>query len=1632
MLTPEQAQERLKSVHTPDAKDRRSQRVHALPAHLREAMGYCSEETDLWGLQWRGRLDAEERMAQELDALRPGEREMVFAALQPHLAPWMERAWQWATRQPYQISFFRKAYRTPHNRELSAFARGEWLWRFTVGFDAYEPDLMWVAAWAPHVQRPYVEETAVPLLAAAIDSGSKIGDEVFDVLVASVRGEHEVGCIGRHAIGALLAASRPEGWELIERLLLSAQREEGLRQTILECVDLAHPTAFRRMLGLIVENELARFSAVTRALNVWLNYSWDSTSVRTVNDTIVRLLSMLEQPDAREQALAGTDAELAFLALWAYAHEDAVSAIPRAARLLHDPNVEKRFAAATLLASLGLSHAAQALIPAVDDADLRVAICAFSAFVEGFAKDAPHNDLFDRLTRLLPRLPRRKTTTQPILWPWTSFTIDRFSAGRALTIAAASRPARDLFPHLDHLDPAMRTRLAARLKETKTWNAEMQAVLIRLCGDASKMVRDKAIEALADCQLGTDDQEALESLLTRRADDLRRGVLGVLAKQNDDAVLASADRLLASRDEPMRLGGIELLRLLVEAHRCSGQVQERLAALRDRTTLSAAEKNALQALEATPPRADALENALGLMDPAQRTPPHVPQPQDIEFFTPAACECVKSLDALIHQHREASIREPEAGQPGEDLLLGDAHHHFPDALCRYARDDTSVELPLRDTWERWWRERPAELRDRDGLELLRGLVVLNDAIASKQNRGQVFPHRLFATKRRVGKAPVVQYEKVVERLLWWLLKLHPPQGGTDFVLDATEFSFAAVPREELERQIDPGDYRRCDWRHYSLYVGWLLAVRSWRRIAPDQWSPQQHGRFWRLLRWRDEPGTPVHRVRPDLEDMLCAYEAGAVTEADLYDRLLGPRDHWGAQIGELRYLSTRMQPPELKRCPTLARVVDRCRKRILEVELERGETPTVATDAALSLSYIEGAETLVRLAQVLGKRNLIRGYTGFDGSVSGTFSHLIRVCCPVPDDTPEAFAAAARAARIPERRLCEIAVYAPQWGHFIEHALAAPGLADAVWWIHAHTKDTYWRVEQGIRDLWVAEASRRTPLSGADLLDGAVDVAWFRRVFDQVGDTWWNTLHESAKYASGGNGHTRARLFAEAMLGRVSKAELMQRITGKRNQDAVRALGLLPLAEGKAAEADVLDRYKAIQEFLRGSRKFGSQRQASEKRAAAIGLDNLARTAGYPDPLRLQWAMETAALADLADGPVSVEADGVTVSLTITDDGTPELAVRRGERKLKAIPPAVKKKHASVAELAGRMTDLRRQISRIRNSLEQSMCRGDAFSGTELRGLFRHPLIAPMLSRLVLIGEGILGYPVDGGQALRDHAGRLEPVRPTEQLRMAHPHDLLKTEQWHLWQRECFLAERVQPFKQIFRELYVLTSTEQDEGVRSSRYAGHQVHPQQALALLGTRGWVHHPDVGVHRTFHAEGLTACILFENYFYTPGEVEGLTVDAVCFRPRDSWETHPLEKIPPRLFSEAMRDVDLMVSVAHRAGVDPEASASTVEMRSALIRETCAVLSLDNVRVKDRHALVNGTLASYTVHLGSAVVHRQPGGHLCIVPVHAQHRGRLFLPFADDDPKTAEVTSKVLLLARDSEIRDPSILEQIRHPQ
>ena len=154
----------------------------------------------------------------------------------------------------------------------------------------------------------------------------------------------------------------------------------------------------------------------------------------------------------------------------------------------------------------------------------------------------------------------------------------------------------------------------------------------------------------------------------------------------------------------------------------------------------------------------------------------------------------------------------------------------------------------------------------------------------------------------------------------------------------------------------------------------------------------------------------------------------------------------------------------------------------------------------------------------------------------------------------------------------------------------------------------------------------------------------------------------------------------------------------------------------------------------------------------AIGLANLARTAGYRDPQRLQWAMEQQAVADLARGPVVLARGDVTLTLAVDADGVPSLSVEKKGKPVKTLPAALKK-DAEVEALKSRLQELKRQRSRVRDALEDAMCRGDRFTSSELRTLLAHPILAPSLSRLVFVAEGTAGYLADAGRTLVDHAG---------------------------------------------------------------------------------------------------------------------------------------------------------------------------------------------------------------------------------------------------------------------------------------
>jgi Family of unknown function (DUF5724)/Domain of unknown function (DUF4132) len=881
----------------------------------------------------------------------------------------------------------------------------------------------------------------------------------------------------------------------------------------------------------------------------------------------------------------------------------------------------------------------------------------------------------------------------------------------------------------------------------------------------------------------------------------------------------------------------------------------------------------------------------------------------------------------------------------------------------------------------------------------------------------------------------LRYPDLVIGVISWLIYLHELPQKIDFSLNLLATVLSSLDPNELAQKIATVPTAQAgNFWDVEFFVD---AVKDFSRL-PGETSKADFQRRWDMISWMDV-SIWHHLTRwgqtTTIEDVSIAHHHKLASQADIIYYLIG--DRFGQDIpdsptiveairsdfSDFRSL-TQFKPYGVPYPPAI-KAAKLCRDRILEIECQRGDLPTAATTAALCIGAVEGIPTVVKLLQALETAGLKRTSGWGDKGKGATISHLMQYSFPLLGETPVEFARQVRAAKISAEKLIQFAFFAPQWVNYIQHSIDIPGFADGVWWIQAHTKDS--SVPADARDVYIAQIGERTPLSEESLRDGAVDVEWFHHAYATLGAANWKRFDGAAQYACSGAGHQRAKQFASAMLGELDRKELIDRIVKKRHQDSVRALGLCPLDTGKKREPDILNRYQIYQEFLRTSKQFGSQRRASEKLCVEIGMENLARTAGFADPQRLQWAMEAVAIADLVEKPQVVTVEDTTIALSITAQGTPAVTITKAEKTLKAVPAKLKK-NPEIEALLDRKQDIVKQASRMRISLEQAMDRGDAFTSTELQQLAQHPVLAPMLRQLVLIADTPnpdIGYLQANGTELVNPHGTVKIT--ADKLRIAHPHDLLTTKSWHRWQAECFASERQQPFKQVFRELYVVTTGEQTK-TGSKRYEGHQVNPRQAIALFGQRGWLSSIGEGVRRTFHQAGIIATVSFANGYYTPMDVEGLTIDRLNFYKRDDSKSIPLADIPPRIFSEVMRDLDLVVSVAHIGGVDPEASASTVEMRSSILRETCRLMKLNNIQIQGSHALITGEIGTYSVHLGSAIVHRQPGGSICILPVSSQHRGRLFLPFVDDDPKTAEIMSKVLLLAKDKEIQDPTILEQI----
>ena len=1281
------------------------------------------------------------------------------------------------------------------------------------------------------------------------------------------------------------------------------------------------------------------------------------------------------------------------------------------------------------------------------------------------------------LKEILKRTPKKGLTISPCIFPWYQVSMSQSDLAERLCLIAWMLQDEALLDEAAGFIPLIgqgagysyygaSRAAAARLLLYRPTTAVRKKILFELLHNPEEYTNQEACRLAEDMELTQEDYIQIEKNLKYKKG--RKGTLALLRKQDKKALASSIIRLLDEKSEECHMGALDLaLKLKKEDAGCFEEVIPSLRAVsepsgREQVLLKEllGEESAAQNILDTP--------GYGMYDVEKDW---VLPPVDadgskasglFEFGEQACSNVCRELDKLI---KENASRAYKTAWDQEELLGNDLK------ASRYIHGDPDAEpldeYPFPELWKEFYETHirtPKLLLEVELYQqccLQRGLYEQNRKLYK-----QVFGSGFTKKPPFQNLLPVISYGRQVRTVISALFLQYVPAdlkaqfalcGMAKFlsVLDTSNDIFS-VSEKRWNGEVVTYTRRTAELPVFAEMIRWLSDAeeKDWGsafslRFRLGQYYLRQADRE----KDRQYSYSSSNRCYLGLSDYVACYirgfwdkdlfykavftflELGILLEAvstveqkgavsSRYARVYALNSFFGTNAimpvdGKFHFDTIGEEMPKMAFAHEVYREII---PLVLNVELKRGEQPTPFSEYINHIRAVYGIDYMIRILTALGKDPLQRGYSYYSSLSERrtVLSHLLKVCSPKKEETADDLKKALRGTDITKKRLIELAMYAQQWIPMIEEYLKLPGFSSTCYYFMAHTSE---RFDEQVTSV----IAKYTPLSPEELSDGAFDIHWFFETYGQVGEKNFKLLYDAAKYSSSGAAHGRARKYADAALGKVEKEALKSEIDAKRNKDLLMSLPLLPLADEKSQREDELfDRYQFIQKYKKESRQFGAQRRASEGRAAEIALRNLSVNAGFTDVTRLVLRME-GKLVERSGAYFDWQpVDEIELMISVDENGKSSLKCRKDGKILKSVP-AKYKKDETVKRYQETVKQLKEQYSRTKQMMEQAMEDRTDFEVWEFLELKKNPVVRPIVENLLvkLPCHGI-GFLTEEG--IVDHKGTVTAVKPDDRILIAHPYDLYESGYWHDHQKLLFDRKIKQPFKQVFRELYL--KLDEEKGKTESRlFSGNQIQPQKTAGALRGRRWVADYEDGLQKIYYKENIVACIYAMADWFTPSDIEAPTLEWVAFSDRKTGKPKKITEIPDIIYSEVMRDVDLAVSVAHAGGVDPETSHSTVEMRRAIAECNLELFKITNVRLEGSHAIIDGKLGQYSVHLGSGVVHQVGNAMLFVVPVHSQHRGRIFLPFIDDDPKTAEIMSKILLFAEDTKIKDPSILAQIQ---
>lgn len=1516
------------------------------------------------------------------------------------------------------------------------------------------------------------------MVAAELDLGNQ---RVKEALRSILLSENNTGRVTTGIIRGIIKSDDEEMHRLLGEFLLAARLQEGVRQAVCENMDCGTVKAFLTLFEVIEKNNLIRYSSVRRAVCTWIGIFQDN-SVDRLTDKMVALMGRcLREPEFRKQQLQTEDSVAISCGLWATGFYEANDAVEEVKELLDHGTRHQKMTASYYNLSLqykGFKEQAAKKMLLEYEGDLELAACYLPGFLPNVYQEVNHlfkdgmiyseevkrplrcpvtkffkdsqdaKNCYAKLREIYSQIPKKEVRFSPCIFPWYEVSLTRSDMAAKLCFMAW------LIQEEEYLDDACGLvgeltagrHMFARLLFYEPRNRFQQRKLISLLSNGETYTGRAAYKLIDRLKLEEEDYLAIEEMMKSKRPEIRTRAEALLMKQDEEAVIDTIGRLLEGKKEEYRTAGLDMIMELKKKSEASEGYKKARIMAEKLENPTGKEKLLLDGILDKDTESSEILNTrgFGLFDPdfkMEFDPVKGDQKKVSGFLSMKEKEIIgllEKLDSLVETNSRVEYRDGS----GEMKLVG---NDLVSTKSSWGLIESLEELPCHEVWEEFYQKNIRNFETVMQLAMYQNISQEGiDYKGSSDIVKAVYGRGLLKTLPYEFPPFTLKYQRQVGIIL---SAMEMTCGNQKRMFEmAVELAKVLIPILSKMKKKDL--YTAGRWR--SNYRVTNLMIFHYILKEIDQWETEEEFREAFFLRWNleelfvKEDEAPRYGINSSMAPFwfFKAYSLGILDEKVFYSVLFQnydmrlilsavtlsmcpqegrKNDAWEIHNFYRKWAS--QEKPENSPLWELAKeLYGKIIPMILKVELKRGESETVFSPYIRGIRCVYGTDILIQILIALGKDTLDRDgyYSYYRSSLTSkksSMSHLLKVCYPLEGEDGRILKKALKGTGIGEKRLAEVAMYAPQWIDAIEEYLGWQGMKCGCYYFMAHMNESFDERNKAV-------IAKYTPLEERKLQDGAFDLNWFREAYERLGNDRFMILYDAAKYISDGSKHSRARKYADAALGRVKKEELKAQIIAKRNKDLLMSYGILPL-DPEQEERDLLERYQYLQEFLKESRQFGAQRRASEARAVEIAMENLSINAGYQDVMRLTLQMETKLAEQFKEFFEWNQAGENQVRIYVDDTGKSVIQCRKDEKLLKSIPAKIKKSEI-VTAMQQANKGLKAQYSRTRQMMEQSMEDRTPFTAEEIEALYSNPVVKPILWNLVYVHDGQMGFLREG--KLVDANGKETPLQPEDSLLVAHPVDFYQKGCWHEYQKLLFEQEIRQPFKQVFRELYVKTEEELLKE-HSLAFAGNQIQPLKTVGCLRGRRWIADYEDGLQKVYYKDDIIARIYALADWFSPADIEAPVLERVEFSDRKTFKPLKLQEVPDIIYSEVMRDVDLAVSVAHAGGVDPETSHSTVEMRRAIIEFNLPLFKLSNVTLEGNHAFIKGSLGEYTINLGSGVVHQSGGSMLHVLPVHSQKRGKLFLPFVDEDPKTAEIMSKIVLFAEDKKIKDPYILDQIR---